>query len=97
MSGTTEPIVFEILPDGRLTIPAEQLQQAGFTVGDQLVISAPAPGHLYLHKFDPMQDELLSREELSQLMKQAFRESGYTTREQIVGLVREVRKEMVGD
>ena len=97
MSDTTEPVLIEILPDGHLNIPAEQLQQAGFTIGDQLVISALAPGHLYLHKFDPTQVELLSREDLSQLMKQAFSESGYSTREQIVNLVREVRKEMVDD
>jgi tRNA G26 N,N-dimethylase Trm1 len=94
MSHTEEPTLLEISARGSLKLSAEQLQQAGLVPGDQLVISAPAPGHLYLHRIDPLYTGPLSHEALSQLMHEAFEQSGYKTREQIVNLVREVRQEM---
>jgi hypothetical protein len=48
------------------------LQQAGFGSWGPLIISAPAPGHLYLHKIDPLYAAPLSREALSQLMDEAL-------------------------
>jgi hypothetical protein len=98
MSGTVEnSTLLEVSSRGYLKLSAKQLQQAGLAPGDQLVVSAPAPGHLYLHKLDPIYTAPLSREALSQLMQDAFEQSGYKTREQIVSLVREVRQEMADE
>jgi hypothetical protein len=93
----TESILLEISSRGYLKLPAEQLQQAGLAPGDHLIISAPAPGHLYLHKIDPLYAAPLSREALSQLMYEAFEQSGYKSREQIINLVREVRQDMANE
>lgn len=98
MSGVNiEQTLFEVSAGGSLNLSPEQLQQAGLVPGDQVVISAPAPGHLYLHKIDPLYPASLSREALSQLMREAFEQSGYQTREQIVQLVREIRQEMANE
>jgi hypothetical protein len=95
-SATVEPTLLEILPDGHLNFSIEQLQQAGLAPGDHLLISAPAPGHLYLHKVD-LSAEPLSREALSRLVRDAFEQSGYGTREEVISLVREVRQEMADE
>ncbi|MBE7473780.1 MAG: hypothetical protein DPW09_41050 [Anaerolineae bacterium] len=95
MNNTTEDsVLLEVSSRGYLKLTADQLQQAGLAPGDRLVVSAPAPGHLYLHKLDPLYAAPLSPKALSQLMREAFEQSGYKTREQIVNLVREVRQEM---
>lgn len=98
MNNTTEDsILLEISSRGYLKLTADQLQQAGLVPGDRIVVSAPAPGHLYLHKLDPLYAAPLSPKALSQLMQEAFGQSGYKTREQIVNLVREVRQEMANE
>ncbi len=98
MNDTTEDsILLEISSRGYLKLTTDQLQQAGLVPGDRLIVSAPAPGHLYLHKIDPLYAAPLSSKALSQLMQEAFGQSGYKTREQIVNLVREVRQEMANE
>ncbi len=96
MSRTEESTLLKISARG-LKLSIDQLQQAGLAPGDRLAIFAPAPGHLYLHKVDPLYATPLSHEALSQLMREAFEESGYKTRDQIVHLVREVRQEMADE
>ena len=95
-SAAAEPTLLEILPDGQLSFSIEQLRQAGLAPGDHLLISAPAPGHLYLHKVD-LGAEPLSREALSWLVRDAFDQSGYDTRDKVLTLIREVRQEMADE
>lgn len=95
-SATTEPTLLEVLPDGHLSLSIEQLQQADLAPGDHLLISTPAPGHLYLHKID-LRAEPLPREALSQLRRDAFAQNSYDTRDKVLKLIREVRQEMADE
>jgi len=88
---TTDPRIIEVDASGQLALPQGLLSPADLHEGDQVLVLLPRPGLVYLRKVDA--PEPLSREELSALMRTAFESSGYTTREQVLTLVREAKCE----
>lgn len=94
---TSTPVLLEISADGQLVVPLEQLQQAGFAPGDRLVLSETSPGQLYLHKADVLPSAEDLRETVGRLIRETFQASGYTTREAVVALGREVRREIANE
>jgi hypothetical protein len=91
------PAIIDLPADGQLVVPMEQLQQAGFAPGDRLVLSTAVPGQLYIHKAEVLLTQSELRESLKQLIQEAFRQSNYHSRDQIVALVREVRQEIANE
>ncbi len=87
-----EPVVLQVESDGGLALPRPLLSPAGLHEGDRVLVFPLRSGLLYLYKIDA--PEPLSREKLSALMRDAFESSGYTTREQVLTLVRETRREL---
>ncbi len=88
---TTDPRIIEVDASGQLALPQGLLSPADLHEGDQVLVLLPRPGLVYLRKVAA--PEPLSREELSTLMRTAFESSGYTTREQVLTLVREAKRE----
>jgi antitoxin component of MazEF toxin-antitoxin module len=88
---TIDPRIIEVDASGQLALPQWLLSPADLHEGDQVLVLLPGPGLIYLCKVDA--SEQLSREELSELMRTAFESSGYTTRGQVLTLVREARCE----
>jgi len=89
---TTEPHVVQVDSSGRLALTQMLLSPVGLHEGDQVLVFPLRPGLVYLRKVDTPKP--LSREELSVLMHTAFESSGYTTREQVLTLVRETKREL---
>jgi len=90
MSG--EPTVVQIDAGGQLALPRTLLSLAGLHGGDKVLVLPLRPGLVYLRKVN--EDTSLSHEELSALMRAAFEDSGYVTREQVLTVVREAKKEL---
>ena len=89
---TTEPYVVQVDPGGRLALTQVLLSSAGLHEGDQVLVFPLRPGLVYLRKVNTPKP--LSREDLSALMRTAFEGSGYTTREQVLTMVRETKREL---
>jgi hypothetical protein len=87
-----EPSVTQVDAEGKLTLTQSLLSPFGLHRGDQVLVLSPRPGLICLHKTDA--PEPPSREELSQLLRAAFEDAGYTTREQILTLVREAKRDL---
>jgi len=88
----TKSDIIQIKAGGQLALNPDLLSSADLTEGDYVFVLPLKPGVIYLHKVaspDP-----LSREDLSALMRTAFEQSGYTTREQVLTLVRESKNEL---
>lgn len=86
-----EPAVVQIDPEGRLALPKRLLSTAGLHEGDQVLVLPLEAGLLYLRRLDL--PEPVSREELGTLMRAAFAQAGYATREQVLDLVRAAKRE----
>jgi len=89
---TTEPYVVQVDPGGRLALTQVLLSSAGLHGGDRVLVFPLRPGLVYLRKVNTPKP--LSREDLSALMRTAFESSGYTTREQVLTMVRETKREL---
>lgn len=89
---TTEPYVVQVDPGGRLALPQVLLSSAGLHEGDRVLVFPLRPGLVYLRKVDTPRP--LSREELSALMCTAFEGSGYATRERVLTMVHETKREL---
>ena len=76
----------------RLALTETLLSSADLHEGDRVLVLPLEPGLIYLRKVDV--PEPLSRRELSALIRTAFDRSGYTTREQVLALVREAKREL---
>ena len=88
-----ESHVVQVDPGGRLALTQAFLSSVGLHKGDRVVVFPLKPGLVYLRKVDAPKPP--SREELSALMRAAFASSGYITREQVLALVRETKRELV--
>lgn len=87
-----EPAVLQVDPGGGLALTQGILSLADLHEGDRVLVFPLKPGLVYLRKVDT--PEPLSRKELSALMRTAFESSGYTTREQVLSLVCEAKREL---
>jgi hypothetical protein len=87
-----EPTIVQVDAKGQLSLTETLLSLAGLHDGDRVLVFPLGPGLIYLRKVN--EQEPLSREELSALMRTAFEGSGYTTRAQVLALVRETRREL---
>ena len=87
-----EPTVVQVDAGGQLALPKTLLSPAGLHDGDRVLVLPLRPGLVYLRKVNGQ--ALPSREELSALMRSAFENSGYATREQVLTLVRETKHEL---
>lgn len=86
------PQVVQIGANGRLTLDRSTLHAAGLHEGEHVLLLTSNSGALYLHKITA--PPTISREELSRIMRLAFEEEGYTNREKVLSLLREVREEL---
>lgn len=84
-------VVVQIDPQGELTLPQSLLAAAGLHAGDQVLVLPLEAGRLYLRRLDGPAP--VSREELGRLMRAAFAQAGYTSREEVLDLVRATRRE----
>jgi bifunctional DNA-binding transcriptional regulator/antitoxin component of YhaV-PrlF toxin-antitoxin module len=87
-------IQLTIPTDGALVLPIEQLQQIGFAPGDQLVMFVTQPGQVYLQRieFKPP-----SKTVLHQQIQHAFQKNGYNNREEVINLIRDVKREIADE
>ncbi len=92
MEALAERTILQVGADGQLALRGTLLSPAGLHDGDRVLVLSPRPGLIYLHKVNGQ--EPLPREELSALMRDAFTSSGYTSREQVLALVREAKCEL---
>ncbi len=87
-----QPMLTEIEPGGRLVLSQVFLSSAGLREGDHVILFPINPGQLYLYKVAAPRP--LSPDELRALIRDTFARSGYTTREQVLSLVREAKQEL---
>jgi hypothetical protein len=87
-----EPTIVQVDKQGKLVLSNTVLSLADLREGDELLILSPGPGQLCLYRTNA--PEPLSREELGALMRETFQDSGYTTREHVLNLVRETKQEL---
>ena len=95
MDISEQPIAVQVSENGDLTVSREQTAALGLMEGQRLLLLPYLPNQFLLLKID-VPDEL-SAEQVGQMMHQAFQQSGYTSRDQIIRLVREVKQEMAQD
>ncbi|OQY46411.1 MAG: hypothetical protein B6242_08085 [Anaerolineaceae bacterium 4572_78] len=89
------PILANISQEGYLQFSAEQLHQLGLQKGDNIVLSVITPGQVMVQKIQRTLPP--SKEALNHLIRQAFHSEGYHSREQIVDLMRQVRREIASE
>ena len=87
-----QPIAVQVSESGDLTVSREQTAALGLWEGQRLLLLPYQPNQFLLLKID-LPDEL-SPEQVGQMMRQTFQQSGYSSRDQIIHLVREVKQEM---
>lgn len=81
--------------DGTLLLPQRVIDETWLQAGDELLISPLAPGLLQLRKGAPW--EALPFEEVERRIRQALIEAGVDTKDKVIELVREVRREMAAE
>ena len=90
-----QPIAVQVSENGDLTVSREQTAALGLREGEHLLLLPIQPNQFLLLKID-VPDEV-SVEQVGQMMRQAFHQAGYTNRDQIIRLVREVKQELAQD
>ncbi len=92
MEPMAEQAILQVGAGGQLALRGTLLALAGLHDGDRVVVSSPRPGVVYLRKVNGQEPP--SRAQLSAMMREAFQNSGYTSREQVLTLVREAKQEL---
>jgi hypothetical protein len=92
MNMTEQPIAIQVSDNGDLTISRAQVAALGLREGERLLLIPVQPDQFLLLKID-VPDEI-SVEQVGQMMRHAFHQTGYTSRDQIIHLVREVKQDM---
>ena len=87
-----QPIAVQVSENGDLTVSREQTAALGLRKGERLLLLPIQPNQFLLLKID-VPDEI-SPEQVGHIMRQAFQQTGYTSRDQIIRLVRDVKQEM---
>jgi hypothetical protein len=78
---------------GNLNLSFRILESAGLHAGDHLVAQSVAPGIIQLRRIEP--GSVQNTAEIKQRLRQALIAAGYTNRDQVVKMLREIRREMV--
>ena len=87
----TAPMISQVDVEGHLALTEQFLSNTGLQKGDQVLMLPVGDGLFYMYKLD--RADALSTETLRQLMRTAFAQSGYTTREQVLDLIKSVKEE----
>ena len=87
-----EPEQTIVESSGQINLSPRILELAEMHSGDKLAIVTVAPGIIQLRKIPAALE--LDAAEVKQRVRQALVNSGYTSREQIVRLLRDIRQEM---
>jgi trehalose-6-phosphate synthase len=78
--------------DGKVSLSPQVMDSAGLQAGDTLIVSLVAPGVIQLRKAQLL--DRLSSEEIRRRLREALIKSGYDTKEKVLQMVREIKREM---
>ncbi|MDX1521132.1 MAG: hypothetical protein R3264_05865 [Anaerolineae bacterium] len=92
MSKIRQPIAIQVAENGALTVRPEQVAELGLVQGEHLLLLPLQADQFLLVKMDT--SEALPLEALTNKMREAFQQAGYTNREDVINLVRDIKKEM---
>ncbi len=92
MQAATEALQLQVNEQGELVLNREQVREVGLAVGDQLLLMTPRKNQFFLVKIE--KPKPISKQEITEAMTQAFRNGGYDSRQKIIELTREVKREM---
>jgi hypothetical protein len=84
MNSLLPPMTIQVSINGEITLSHDQVARLGLLKGERLLVLPVQPDQFLLIKLDL--PDTISAEVVSQIMREAFHQAGYTTRDHVIQL-----------